>query len=131
MNPSPKEAAENQIRSELCKDSALAALVPTKQNADTPAPVPRIAVVASPGTEYATQSGIWNIPVAVEMHWRKETPAEQLDSIVSRIYAQLLAAQARGDYGLIFQGEPATSFVGDTIRKRIVNVTLIAAVVAA
>ncbi len=127
---SPKEAAENTIRAELCLDSFLAALAPEKQNSDGKVSHPFIAVVATPGQEYAVGGGIWNIPVAIEVHWRKETPAEQLDQIVSRIYAQLTAAQARGDYGVVFQGEPATSFVGDTIRKRIVNVTLIAAVVA-
>lgn len=125
---SMKQAVEGQIRIELVPDPFLAAMCPEKQNSSAKVKHPYIAIVAQPGREYEAGSGIFTTPVEIEVHAKKEMSPEEIDTIVARIAVQLAAAQQRGDYGLLFNGEQPTQFVSDTIRKRVFMVTIIGAV---
>lgn len=122
-----KERAEAQIIAELVQDRSLRAIFPKKQNEDGKQKLPRLAVVATVGKEISPGAGLFNLTVAIEVYFKY--PADNvadLDRIVQKIRSALAFAQARGDYGVILDGEQPTQFVGETIRKRIVAARLLA-----
>lgn len=123
-----KERCEAQIISELCLSRPLSALFPKKQNSDSKPKMPRISVGVTIGREISPQSGIFSATGVVEFYFdssRGQTGA-QLDLVVEAAGIQLGRAQARGEYGLILDGEQPMQFVSETIRKRVIAFRLIA-----
>jgi hypothetical protein len=124
-----KERAELTIIGELAVDPVLKALCPKKQNSDGKPRTPSIAVTATVGKEYEVGSGIFRIAATVEFRFdvkKDGGSGDALDNAVSKARELLAAAQGRGEYGLIFEGE-GQSFTGDTLRVRTLNLTLIGA----
>lgn len=129
LTPSLKQRCEQQIIAEICSDPAVRALLPRFQDQDGRPKKPYVAVVASPGQEISPGANLSEIPVAVEFYFDSKREGQSgagLDDVVNRADIALSLAQARGDYGMIKNGEQATQFVDDTTRKRILSLTLIA-----
>lgn len=126
----PKLATEKQVANDLRADVFLRTLFPVTQNEDTKVKHPYIVIVATPTSEVVVGSGLWNISVSIEVHWRKDMPSDKLDDIVTRIISRMRDVQQSQQYAVSFNGEPITQFINDTIRKRIVNLSIIAAVTA-
>ena len=122
-----KERAEITLISELGGNRLLKSLIPKKQNDDSRAKFPRIAVVATVGREISPQAKIFNITGAIEVQCKYPyEPADDIDAIMQAIADQMAAAQSRGTYAVTLDGEQPTQFVSDTIRKRVLQVRLIA-----
>lgn len=129
MSDSLKQRAEYTLIMELRKDPVVRAKCPVKQNEDTKLKLPSVTVNVTPGNEYQVGAGIYRMAAAIEVRVsakRQGQTTEVMDDLVKRIRALLVAAQARGEYGLTMDGEP-TTFEEGAIRKRVINVGLIAA----
>ena len=131
LRVSLKEICEAQILEELSQqDTTLAGLFPNKQSTENKLSFPHIAVVCTVGKEVSPGALIHNITLAVEVHFKHPiSQPEELDDVCARIIAALRLAQARGDYGLILDGEQSAQFVSDTVRKRVIQGRIIAAAV--
>lgn len=124
-----KERCEAQLISELIVSPILRDLLPKRQASDAKAKHPRIAVVATPGREISPGARLYNISGSVDLYFdssREGQKAEQMDVAASRIEECLSVAQARGDYGLIIDGEQPMQTISDHIRKRSFAFRLIA-----
>lgn len=122
-----KQRAEAQIIAEIITDPEIMAIIPKKQNEESKLKFPYISVTASVGREVSPGANLFNITVSIEVNFKH--PADNvsaLDVIVQKIKDRLSIAQGRGEYGIILDGEQATQFVTDTIRRRPVQVRLIA-----
>lgn len=122
-----KERAESQIISELVQDRSLRALFPKKQNEDGKQKLPRLAVVVAVGKEISPGAAIYTMTASVEVYFKyPDDNSAGLDRIMRKIADRLAYAQAQGNYGIILDGEQATQFAGDTIRKRAYQARLLA-----
>lgn len=124
-----KERVEQTLVNLFEADETLALLVPTKQNEDAKNKRPRMSVVATPGKEISPGLGVYRVPTAIEFEFNAksagQTP-EDMDAVVKAAQSVLRTRQQAGTFGLIFDGEP-TSFEDETVRKRTINVTILAA----
>ena len=128
QNDSLKERCEAQLIRELSCDPALKALCPRKQNSSGKPKMPRIAVVVTPGKEISPGANLFNLSAVIEFYFdaaRDQTGAS-LDVSVAKCEAALKAAQARGEYGIILDGEQPQQIISDTIRMRPLALRLIA-----
>lgn len=122
-----KERVEQQIIQELLLDPFLRPLCPTRQNSDEPRKMPHIAVAASPQQEYQVGARIYRVGVELQIRFSAKREGQTplvLDQIVERCRTKLEQAQARGDYGVIMEGE-TNRFEGETTRMRVINATVI------
>jgi len=124
-----KERAEQTVIGELRDDRTLVRLLPQPQASNKPVKLPLIAVVVSPGAEFAQDSGIFRIPVSIVLTYdAKAMPAASGDAIMEKIRARMTIAQSRTSgpgYGVIFGGETERVGDSDTKRVRTLSLTLI------
>lgn len=124
-----KERIEAQLISELNCDKALRDLMPVRQNQDSKPKVPYISVAVTLGKEISPGAGIFNASGAITFHFeptREGQGNDVMDASVRKAFTALSAAQARGQYGLIIDGEQPVMFDSDTIRRRTIALRIIA-----
>lgn len=100
------------------------------QATNSPSPAPKIAVVATPGQEYAVQGGIFRVDLSIEIMVPdpsdSETDNTKLLEMAGGFVRNVLAdAQAEGNFGVLF-GQESERKTNNT-RSRIFTATIIGA----